>query len=559
MKLCFNLCKLWLQFIFFCLSHIYYHKYFSVVMKINRIKRYFLSALTLSSGSIVLNGLAVLFNIYISGKIGAEAMGLYTLTGGVYSFAITVATSGVNLAVVRLVSSALPYGESNQKSEGDAVFKIMRQALFYVLTFSLISSVLLFSASRFVGTHLLGDLRVVPALRVMAFSLVPIGISSMLNGYFCAVRRVYKNVIVQFFEQGVKISVVFCTLSFFVPAGVEYACLCIALSGMIAELGSLCLNVILFLIDKKRNFKGSNRDAQRVESFAVFRSAFPLAVSAYLRSLLSTLEHIAIPWGLKKSGLGAQAALASYGTLHGMVFPFIFFPSSVLGAFSSLLVPEIASAKEAKDFSSIRRIVGYVFSFSLLFSLCVSGVFICFSSQIGIHFFGSEEAGHFIKLLSPLIPLMYLDFAVDAILKGLGEHLYTMRVNIFDSLISVVLIFTLVPFFGIYGYVAIIFITEIFNVSMSIIRLLNKTEVKTDILGWIIKPTLSIIMATMLCRLLFSLPPFDSLFTLIGLGKISTGIEIFVCVLLYILFSKITGAISKDEINLAKAAVKKSA
>ena len=94
---------------------------------------------------------------------------------------------------------------------------------------------------------------------------------------------------------------------------------------------------------------------------------------------------------------------------------------------------------------------------------------------------------------------------------------------------------------------------------MSIIRLLNKTEVEANIFKWIFKPTVSIIMATLLCRLIFSVPPFDSLFTLIGLGKISTGIEIFVCVLLYILFSKITGAISKDEINLAKAAVKKSA
>ena len=105
------------------------------MIKINRIKRYLLSALTLSSGSIVLSGLSVLFNLYISGKIGAEAMGLYTLTGGVYSFAITVATSGVNLAVVRLVSSALPYGEISQKIGGGAVFKIMKQALFTCLPF----------------------------------------------------------------------------------------------------------------------------------------------------------------------------------------------------------------------------------------------------------------------------------------------------------------------------------------------------------------------------------------------------------------------------------------
>ena len=68
---------------------------------------------------------------------------------------------------------------------------------------------------------------------------------------------------------------------------------------------------------------------------------------------------------------------------------------------------------------------------------------------------------------------------VDCMLKGLGEQLYCMRVNIVDSLISIILIFTLLPMYGIRGYVAVIFITELINTSFSILKLINITNIKS--------------------------------------------------------------------------------
>ena len=532
------------------------------VKKINRIQKYFFNAMLVSAGSIILHSISVFFNIFISNKIGAEAMGLITLISGVYAFAITLSTSGVNLAVVRLVSSALPYENKTQildRGSNKSVRKIMINATKYCLFFSIIASILLFSLARPIGKYLLDDIRVIPSIKVMAFSLIPIAISSMLNGYFCAVRRVYKNVIVQFFEQGVKVSTITFLLLLISPNKIEYASLFIAFGGLASELASLILNITLYIIDRKKHSdtKIEVVENARIGAYSVFSCAFPVAVSAYVRSALSTVEHLAIPWGLKKSGIGASGALASYGILHGMVFPLIFFPSSVLGAFSSLLVPEIASSYEAKDFTRIKNIVSYVFGFSLLFSVGVSGIFISFANEIGAYFFVNDEAGQFIRLIAPLIPLMYLDSAVDAILKGLGEHIYTMRVNILDSLISVILIIILVPSFGIHGYVTVIFVTELLNTSMSIIKLLNKAEVKPKILKWIFKPLLSIIMSTLLCRLIFSSGALDTVLTSLALAKISTILEIGVCALLYIIFSKITGVISSKEVSLVKSIVKK--
>ena len=47
---------------------------------------------------------ALIFNIYISNQIGSEAVGVFSLVMAVYLFFITVATSGLNIAVTVIVS-----------------------------------------------------------------------------------------------------------------------------------------------------------------------------------------------------------------------------------------------------------------------------------------------------------------------------------------------------------------------------------------------------------------------------------------------------------------------
>ncbi|MBQ7907542.1 MAG: polysaccharide biosynthesis protein [Clostridia bacterium] len=504
-----------------------------------------------------MNTISVGFNAYISALIGAEGMGLFTLTGGVYSFAITFATSGINVAVVRLVSAALPYENDKRLSvkESRTVSGIMKRAFLYCLFFSTIATCVLFFLAKPIGIYALGDIRTVPSLKAMALSLIPISLSSAINGYFSAVRRVYKNVVSRFLEQGIKIGAVYLLILVLAPSGLEYACFALAVGGTISESFAVLLNLALYLLDKRIwSSKGDERGAFSVNNTkksSVFSSAFPVGVSGYVRSALVMIEHLLIPWGLKKNGKSGSQALSSYGILHGMVIPLVLFPASILGSFSSLLVPEIASLYEKKELKRIRYIVERVFYFTLLFAFGVSGVLIAYSKEIGICFYQSTEAGRYIMLLAPLIPVMYLDSSVDAMLKGMGEQLYTMRINIIDSLLSVALIWLILPRLGISGYIIVIFVTELFNTSFSILRLINKLELKPPILRWVVKPLINIIISTGLSKLLFR-------FILDGiqLGKVLVVVEIVVASLIYIGLSFLTKAISKNEIALAKKLIK---
>ncbi|MBQ1976008.1 MAG: polysaccharide biosynthesis protein, partial [Clostridia bacterium] len=246
---------------------------------------------------------------------------------------------------------------------------------------------------------------------------------------------------------------------------------------------------------------------------------------------LVSAEHLAIPWGFRKNGASASQALASYGTLHGMVYPLVFFPSAVLGAFAGLLVPEFAEFHARGDRERIRTTAAKVMRLSLLFSIGVAGIFISFAYQIGTSLYPGTDAPALLARIAPLIPVMYLDSAVDSMLKGLGEQLYCMRVNIIDSLCCLILVVILIPRFGLGGYFLVQYLCELLNATLSIGRLVEVTDLRPQVGGWVFYPLLSVIGATSAVRLLSAIPAVP----LIGAGG-SPAARIAAAILLYCLF-----------------------
>ena len=114
----------------------------------NRAKKYLLNAVLLSCITVLIRGITVSFNAYVTQKIGSEAVGLFTLVMSVYTFAVTLASSGVNLASVRLTAKRLAECEkagADEKSLRRALRRDMVGCIEYSLFFGILSFLLLFS------------------------------------------------------------------------------------------------------------------------------------------------------------------------------------------------------------------------------------------------------------------------------------------------------------------------------------------------------------------------------------------------------------------------------
>jgi stage V sporulation protein B len=316
--------------------------------------------------------------------------------------------------------------------------------------------------------------------------------------------------------------------------------LAILAGGAVSESFSLMLNLVLYLVDKRhfQNIPPIN-SGKKVRVAAI---AMPVAISAYIRSGLLAIEHILIPRGLISYGAGSSDALAAYGSLHSMALPVVLFPAAILSSFAGLLIPEVTEQQAAGNRIEIRYIASRVYQMTMLFSIGAGAIMLFLSGELGEVLYGSAEVADFIRFLAPLVPIMYLDTATDAMLKGLGEQVYSMNVNILDALVSVISVALLVPRMGIMGYLVTIYITEILNAALSITRLLHISGFRPKLHLVLLRPLASAVGATCLAKLLLHALPVAGMNT-----GLSLTVHIFLTSILYFILLYLTGGFGKKD------------
>ena len=520
-------------------------------------RRFAFNALLLIGVNLFMRTVGVSFNVSLSSRAGGEVMGIHSLIIGVYGLAMTLGCGGIGLGTTRMVADVLGHFQSREDGDGAvaplgddcrrAVRQVLTRCLLYSAACGAGAGALLFCGAPFVGAVWLGDSRTVLSLRVLALTLPAIAVCACLNGYFTAVRRVLKSAAVSIGAQFLRIGFCAYLLTLWLPAGVEMTCLALVLGGALAEVCGLILTLFAYAWDRHKYLsavtKAKCSDSALCGSRKLLGITVPVTLSACLRSGLLTLQHSLIPRGLKRSGASWEAALSSYGVLHGMVLPVVLFPSAFISSFSGLLVPEVAESRARGDGERIARLADKIITPALIFSIGVAGIMSCFGYELGEAIYSSREAGLYIRVLAPLIPIMYVDSSVDGFLKGLGEQVYSMNVNILDAAVSVLLVWLLLPRMGLWGYVVAIYVTETLNTTLSLCRMLRLSRMPVRLMGQVFGPIFCVVGATAACRL-------AGAFAGLSIGTpMSLILWIALCSALYLLLCVATGVLGKERLR----------
>ena len=153
-----------------------------------------------------------------------------------------------------------------------------------------------------------------------------------------------------------------------------------------------------------------------------------------------------------------------------------------------LLIPEFSTYVAQGNKKAINFISNKIFKYTSCFSFCITSIFICFSSELGLAIYNNIEVGFYFKILAPLIFFMYMDNVIDSILKGLNKQVGVMLCNVLDLCITIGFICLLIPKYGIKGYIISIFISEILNFTVSLLQLVKYSKLKINFVEWIIIP-----------------------------------------------------------------------
>lgn len=197
-----------------------------------------------------------------------------------------------------------------------------------------------------------------------------------------------------------------------------------------------------------------------------------------------------VPNRLLLYGLPYAIALSEYGRITGMAMPIIMFPSVCIGSFSNLLIPEFSSLLANGNTKRMIQICQKTVSITSVFSILIASILFFFSNELSLAIFQNLECANYIKILSPLVLFMYLDNIVDNILKGLHDQFKVMVCNIIDLVITITLLYFLLPILGINGFIIAIYVSEIFNFSVSYFELHKITGFQIDVFQTILKPVI---------------------------------------------------------------------
>ena len=450
------------------------------------------NAAILTVSSLALRFIGIIFKVWLARVIGSEGIGLYQMIFSVYVLAATFATSGICTAVTRLVADEIALGSKA------GVKKIVRVSLKITLFIAIFSLFTLYLCSDFIAQKIIGDAAASLSVKILSLSLFFMGGSSCMRGYFIARSRVTPSAAVQIFEQLIRISVILLALSATRDMGLSYTSAAVFLGDTIAE---ICAFAILYIIYIKDARSLNHLKGRPLPPFSVTRQighiAIPITAGRYMNSGLRTAENILVPKNLAKYRFIGNNALSAFGMIKGMALPVLLFPSTLLGSISTLLIPEISRASALGRNTVVKELCEKIIRITNVVGiLCGSLFFVC-GERIGVLIYNEQTVGFLLKVLSPIVPLMYLDSVCDGLLKGLDQQAFTFKVSVSDSTLRIIFILIFLPITGLNGFIGIMYFSNIYTCVLNVARLIKKAGAKIDVLQSILLPLLSSLAITL--------------------------------------------------------------
>ena len=425
----------------------------------------FYSALLLTGVNLLLRLVSTIFQVYLSGRLGASGVGLLQLVLSVGGLAMTAGMAGIRTTTMYLTAEELG------KNRSGNVSWVLKSCLLYSLICSGSLGLVLYFAAPGIAHSWIGNGETLAALRLFAIFLPVVCLCGCMSGYFTAANRIGTLAIVEILEQLTSMIVTMTGLSFRAGTDPGRACQCVVFGSGIGALFTLLSLLILRFLHRPRS-------APKIQvAKRLLDTAIPLALADDLKAGINTTENLMVP---KRLALypGSAAPLAEFGMVCGMVFPVLMFPAAILFSLAELLIPEMARCYAAGSHLRIRYLARKSLRIALLYGCLCGGLLFLFSGELCLWLYKSPQVGNHLALYAFLAPMLYCDAITDAMTKGLGQQKISVRYNILTAILDVAGLYLLLPRYGMTGYFISFLITHLINFLLSLGLLIRTAKLR---------------------------------------------------------------------------------
>ncbi len=413
---------------------------------------------------LLLDSSALLLNIFITHRLGASAIGILSLTGSFMVLIGMISNGNAFLCISRLVS------EEHGKIGGNPN-KILLYGILMCAFLSVICGTFIFSFSERISMSFFRNNAMQKPIKLLAAAL-PIGaFSACFKGFFNAGRTVKITAFADIIEFIVKAAVI-CISTLAVKNTADASVCNIMVSGIIAgNLTSLITLFIIFLKTHKVYKTSPSISMKKYISLAV-----PIMAGGCLTSFLSSTNDALIPITLRQFGNSVNESLSQFGVFEAIVIPTLFFPSVIMCSLSGIVVSETARASANKHNHKIKSIAEKLIEKTLIFSILTAFVLMRFGNEIGTLLDGGQLAGKMISIIAPVVPFIYLEIILEAMIKGMGMQAFSSLNYLAEYIIRISIVLIFVPVIGFYGIVISYYASNIIGNTSRLIKIFREVK-----------------------------------------------------------------------------------
>lgn len=416
----------------------------------------------LSASHFLVRVIGFVMRIWLSRELGAMAMGLVELAGSAQMLLVTPIVSGLPAAMSRMCA----------KAEKGEQIRVLRSGILLSLLVSLPLTLLAF-ALRTPLCLWLGDVRTMPAVLAYLPCVPVLGVSCALNGYYYGAGKPVPPALSEIIEQIVRFILTLRLVQLLRGWPSMLRAAAPALGTLAGETAAL---VFILLLAGRMLFLAPASGARQKTMRELISLAAPLTGMKLVSSLMRTVQSVLIPVRLQASGLAAGEALSRLGMLNGMLMPVLMLPSFVTCSLSMVAAPEVTrrQAQGRPQRRLILRVLGATLVIGLFAMLGVYSLAPVFANML----YRQAELLPLLRHSCVLIPVTALCQVISALMNGLGLQGKSLRISIFASLLSTLLMYilTALPLLRLWGAIIAMAAAQCMTLALSLRTLLNAMD-----------------------------------------------------------------------------------
>lgn len=423
----------------------------------------------------VLDSAALMLNSFITHRLGASAVGAFTLMGSFLGLAGILSNGNAFLCTSRLISEEL--ARKNGSPEG-----VLRHGIRFCMIMSMVVSAAVYLLSGTLTDRFFCETDMLNVVRAMPLALTAGAVSACIKGYFNACRNPLITAVSDITEFTVKSGVIVLMTLY---CASETADICrILITAMIS--GNVA--AMFFLIAAYIRLREKRSGDVTISMARYVKYAFPIMGGSLLTAILSSINDTLMPVCLRQNGSTASSALAQFGIFEAIVIPTLFFPSVVLCSMSGIIVSEAARASAVGNNERIKSITEQLVEYTIVYAVFASALLMRFGNVIGNLLGGGDTAGIMIRTIAPVIPFIYLEIILESLIKGMGMQGFS-SVNYFaEYVIRISAVLILVPRIGFYGIVVSYYASNIFGNTIRLIKVLRHSGARFMVIKSLLIP-----------------------------------------------------------------------